>query len=87
MKVNNILKKYIDKTYNPCEDFYKFTCNKYVQKLIDNEEYSTGLDDGSQKALREYKKIIEKPIGNQDDKLTRLTKQLYKSCLDKGIYI
>ena len=82
---SSILKS-MDPAVEPCDDFYKFACGKFVKNTLIPDEKSTVnrfsiVNDQLQEQLRT---VIEEPISPQDKKPFRLVKNLFKACMNKS---
>lgn len=82
---SSILKN-IDSSVEPCDDFYKFACGKFVKNTVIPDEKSTVncfsmVTDKLQEQLRT---VIEEPISPQDKKPFRLVKNLFRACMNKS---
>jgi predicted metalloendopeptidase len=80
-----LLKK-IDKSVDPCEDFYSFACGKFEQDTVipDDKSSVTTFSLISDKVTEQLRKLIEKPLSDNEAPHNRLVKNLYKSCLNKS---
>lgn len=80
---SNILNS-VDFTVDPCEDFYAFSCNKWIQENpIPSGKPIWGtfgiLEQQNQLAI---KNVLEKPIAELKSKSEKKAKLYYQSCLD-----
>lgn len=77
----------MDPTVNPCEDFYKFACGKYIENtIIPNEKYLvtplSRIDDLVKEQLQRM--LSEDPIPDEP-KPFKLAKIMYKTCMAKNL--
>ncbi|KAK4879931.1 hypothetical protein RN001_008077 [Aquatica leii] len=75
---------YMDLSIDPCDDFYLFTCGKFLKETVVPEDRKristfTVMDDNLQNQL---KTLIEEPITANELKSFTLIKNLYKVCMN-----
>ncbi|KAI5717510.1 hypothetical protein M8J77_007105 [Diaphorina citri] len=81
---SSILLANMNLSVNPCDDFYRFTCGRFLETnhLADDQgelsEYSA-IEDHVKVQLRE---ILQAPIQNSDIKPFRIAKRLYSVCMN-----
>lgn len=75
----------MDESVNPCEDFYEFTCGKFIRNTNMRED-ETGVNIFSKirdKVSQQLRTMIEEPVGENESRIFRLTKMFYQSCMNK----
>lgn len=85
LSASRILKN-IDSNVEPCDDFYKFVCGGFLKstKIPDdktNVNTFSVIDDELEEQLRAD---MEEEIKDNEPKSFKLTKKLYKSCMNKS---
>lgn len=78
------LLKYMDRSVNPCDDFYQFACGGFLNETnVPGGEVSTDPFSAAYDLLQEQlRAIIEDPPRNKNTKPFSLLKQLYDICMD-----
>ena len=76
----------MDNTVDPCEDFYRFSCGSYLKNtFIPDDKTSVSqfniIDDELKTKLR---RVIEEPSEEHEIEPIRKSKDIYKSCMNKG---
>ena len=84
IKLSHMLNQNMDLASDPCEDFYQFTCGKYLERTVIPE------DKGSYGAFAEARDILEKDArqlmeGNATAEWAVFDKarDFYRSCMDE----
>ncbi|XP_055324267.1 neprilysin-2-like [Sitodiplosis mosellana] len=77
----------MDKTFEPCDDFYNFACGKFVKEtMIPDEKVSVDtnsiIGDQLQEQLRT---LISDKIDPDDSAPFNMAKKLYKACMNKTL--
>ena len=76
----------MDDSVDPCTDFFRFSCGKYLrEEVIPDEKTSitqfSEIDDELREKLRV---LVEAPINVNDSSVSIMLKDLYQSCMNKG---
>lgn len=79
----------MDRSVNPCDDFYQFACGKFLKEtqIPEDKTSVTTFSDISDTLLDQLKNIITKPPSDTDIKPFKMAKYLYKACMDKSEYL
>jgi len=89
-KLTNILAASLinsmDRTVDPCDDFYQFACGSYIKNtILDDDKESPNEFVVLNEAILNWKKIIvAEPIQPDELRPFKMMKLLYKSCIDQG---
>uniref|UniRef100_A0A0K0EGK7 Peptidase_M13 domain-containing protein n=1 Tax=Strongyloides stercoralis TaxID=6248 RepID=A0A0K0EGK7_STRER len=77
------LKKYLDESTNPCDDFYQFSCGKWIEKKKTDNIFDVELNQfaGYIKFIRYKKEFV---VGNFNDRSPTIKKihKLLAKCFD-----
>ncbi|XP_011876235.1 PREDICTED: endothelin-converting enzyme 1-like [Vollenhovia emeryi] len=75
---------YIDRTVEPCDNFYKFACGGWIQNNPANMSYPriSTLSILSQKTSRKIKEILEDAPGSDDTLSLKKARKMYSMCMD-----
>ena len=79
---SNIL-KYIDSSYNPCDDFYNYSCGNWLSANPLNGRSEVNMF--SEVTSDNYEHIsgyLAKPIQNSDPNAIKKSKWIYAACMD-----
>ncbi|XP_018915735.2 neprilysin-2 isoform X2 [Bemisia tabaci] len=76
----------MDDSVDPCDDFYRFTCGKFIKETIipDEKTSETTFSEISDTLLNQLRAIIEAPTYENEPKPFVLSKNLYKACMNKS---
>lgn len=76
----------MDRTIDPCDDFYKFTCGKFTKEtVIPDDESSVSLFSKTTNQLQDkLKATIEGKLEESDPTTFKLLQSYYNVCLDTG---
>lgn len=77
--------KNMDKSVDPCEDFYSFACGGFETRNVipDDQSSVTTFSLISDEVTEQLRSLIERPIKETDAEPFKLVKKLYQSCLNK----
>ncbi|KAF5305127.1 hypothetical protein FQA39_LY09389 [Lamprigera yunnana] len=73
----------IDTSINPCEDFYKFACGKLLKEANGNQNLGPFYLI-QEKAKRQIEELYNDPVHNNDHKVVKVAKNLYKHCMNES---
>ncbi|XP_058792656.1 neprilysin-2-like [Phymastichus coffea] len=76
--------KNMDKTINPCDDFYKFACGTFIKEAVIPED-QTSISRFTKiinKIQDELKQSLEQKLEKDDPKTFKLLQSYYNICLD-----
>lgn len=81
---SNLLKK-MNLDVDPCEDFYKFACGRFVKEtFIPDEKTSVDtFDTINDKVTEQLRMILEEKIGDEEILPFKQVKALFKTCMNK----
>lgn len=73
----------MDKSVNPCDNFYQFACGKFKDKnAIPHGKMNTDIYHIYKDKIRQqYQSILEKNEADSDSKASKIAKSLYKTCV------
>lgn len=79
----------MDRSVEPCNDFYDFACGKFVKETLatmpDDKLTVDMFSIVSDRIEIQIKTILNKPIESKDLKTFQLAKRLYASCMNRAI--
>nr|CAG4648509.1 EOG090X01U4 [Polyphemus pediculus] len=80
------LLKSMDKTVDPCQDFYQFACGGFEKSntIPDDQSSVTTFSLISDQVTEQLRTLVEKPIKEEEPTPFKLLKKLYQSCLNKS---
>ncbi|XP_030765452.1 neprilysin-2 isoform X1 [Sitophilus oryzae] len=79
--------EYMDQSVDPCDDFYQFTCGNFLKKtsIPDDKSSVTSFSIISDTLQEQLRSMIEEPIQPNEPKPFKLTKKLYRACMNKTL--
>ncbi|XP_051164721.1 endothelin-converting enzyme 1-like isoform X11 [Leptopilina boulardi] len=83
--IAEFIKKGMNDTVNPCDDFYSYLCGSW-QTNFPTPEKKLKWDLNAitnKKIYTVLKEILQKPSSSEDNKLLALEKKWFKSCMDE----
>ncbi|XP_050527946.1 neprilysin-2-like [Daktulosphaira vitifoliae] len=75
----------VDKSINPCDDFYKFACGKFTTdaKVDDDKLAQTTYSAVNNVVIDKVRRVLEQPIQNDEPRHSKLAKQMFACCIDE----
>ncbi|CAH1111368.1 unnamed protein product [Psylliodes chrysocephalus] len=79
--------EYMDETVDPCDDFYQFTCGNFIKttNIPDDKSSVTSFSIINDMLMEQLRTMIEEPVQENEPKPFKLTKKLYKACMNKTL--
>ncbi|KAF2884571.1 hypothetical protein ILUMI_21610 [Ignelater luminosus] len=74
---------YVDQDVDPCDDFFKFACGRYIRESF-NGIQSSPLRLLQKRLENELDEITKQPINENDHHLVKLQKELINGCLNES---
>ncbi|XP_033232055.1 neprilysin-3-like [Belonocnema kinseyi] len=76
----------MDKTVNPCEDFYSFVCGSWpINYPVPEDKFKWDLDGMVERKIQTFlKKIVQKRPRSDDSMPLALEKKWFAACMDEG---
>lgn len=74
----------IDESVDPCEDFYEFSCAKFLKETVipDDKAAVNSFNTIEDEVRVQLRKIVEEPVENDEIEPIKNVKNLYKSCMN-----
>lgn len=81
----NILKR-LDTSIDACDDFYMYVCGKFIAETsIPDDKTSVDVSTETEDKLKEQlNEILRQKISENDTEPIKLSKKLFKACLNEG---
>ncbi|KRT83254.1 Peptidase, partial [Oryctes borbonicus] len=75
---------YLNKSADPCEDFYEFSCGTFMKftNLPDEKQMISTITEIEDLVHEQLRTVIEEPIQLNDSRATMLSKKYYKACVN-----
>ncbi|GJQ69916.1 Nep2 [Trypoxylus dichotomus] len=75
---------FVNKSADPCEDFYEFSCGTFMKttNIPDEKQMVSTITEIEDLVLEQLRTVIEMPIQESDSKALVLSKKYYKACID-----
>ncbi|XP_059084474.1 neprilysin-3-like isoform X2 [Tigriopus californicus] len=76
----------IDHSVDPCEDFYGFACNGWIEKhsIPRGQPQWSVTDQMTEDNLEILRSLLERPLDNMASKSEQKSQLLYRSCVDSN---
>ncbi|XP_065564791.1 neprilysin-1-like [Artemia franciscana] len=77
---------WMDKSVDPCEDFYRYSCGSWIKKSFIPEDKSTigTFETLTNDVQLKLKGLLDAPILANETEAVKKVKTLYQSCMDAG---
>ncbi|CRK97823.1 CLUMA_CG011199, isoform A, partial [Clunio marinus] len=77
----------MDRTIEPCDDFYNFACGQYLEETIipDDKVSVNAFSVISDKLQEQLRTIITDPIRDEEIEPFKMVKKLYLACMNKTL--
>lgn len=79
----------MNRKINPCDDFYEYSCGTFLEKTHppDDKNVVDTLSLTAEKLVEQLLTLLSKPSQENESKLHKLAKLMYKSCLNTGQFV
>jgi len=83
---SEILEK-MDRTVEPCDDFYKFACGSYIERTVipDDRTRTSMFSVLGDKLEEQLRSLLEEKIVGEEPKPYKMAKSVFQSCMNRDL--